>query len=214
MLEYDKELHKLTPPGFDLANYAGTEKLDAHGWLACLWNRLEKGKGYKVIQWTKPLDCQLPDELITYSPDELTSVTFLELEDIVSTQYTSKTYAYLGLDLDMCDEFLIEDFKAELKLARSKAGIAARTRKFSESEFRNWHDVKVLQYLDLHRWHKLQKLESTNNQIGEILFPEDTGGGAGERIRRTMNKHIKTVTSRETIISLLAQTHKQRNSKK
>jgi len=210
MLKYEQELHRLIPPNFGLIHYAGTENLDAQGWLACLWHRLNTGNGYKLTQWTAPLDYQLPEELLNYELEDLASVSFLELDHIIKTKYKSKTYAYFGLDLDMCDDLLIEDFKTELKLARSKSGIAARTRKISESDFSNWHKAKILQYLDLRNWHKLKKLTPTNNQIGEILFPEDTEGEVGERIRRTVNKHFETVTSRKTIISLLAQTHKQR----
>ena len=216
-LKHNQELRKFIPPEFDLSHYAGTAKLGAHGWLACLWHRFNGdvlGNGYickpKPIQWKAPLNCQLPDEFLNYSHEDLSSVSFLDSGHIINTTNTPDTYAYLRIDLDNCDNFLIEDFKTELELARNRAGITARTRIISESEFRNWHEAKILQYMDISHWHELSGLKATQNQIGDILFPEDDRGATGDRTRRTVHKHIETVTSRKTIISLLTQMFKER----
>ena len=221
MFKYEQELHKLLPPEFDLIHYTGTENLDAQGWLACLWHRFKGdvlGNGYNCIpkptQWKDPLNCQLPDEYLRYSPEELSSVSFLDSGYIIDTKNTPDTYAYLKIDLDNCDNFLIEDFKTELELARNRAGVKARTRMITQSEFEKWHEAKILQYLDIRHWLELNELKATSDQIGDILFPENDSGATGERIRRTVKKHIKTVTSRETIISLLAQMYKERAARK
>lgn len=210
--ELDWRMKRLTPPEFKLENYAGTGELDAAGWLACLWHRfcgdaLENGKIFtpEPINWAQPLDCTLPDEILSHEPDEITSVVFLDPDQIIDTTNTPDTYAYLMIDLDMSDSVLIEDFKAELKITRSRADVEARKGIVTEADFRNWQDARILQYLDVCRWQELNDVEATQNEIGVIIFPDDDSGNAGERIRRTVVKHIERATSRQVIISLLAQ---------
>lgn len=218
-----ERLKSITPPDFKLENYKGTAQLSAKEWLACLWHRfsgdvLENGKAMKpgLINWADPLNCSLPDELTKHSSDEISSVSYLDKDQLLIVANTPDTYAYLRVDLDMCDEILVKDFQDELKASRKHLDIEARTRSISNSEFRNWHEARILQYLDVCNWHAENGIKKVKNgELGAIIFSDITGNNSGDgalenKIRKTVEKHIKTVSSRKTIMSLFAQMHQSK----
>ncbi|MFT6910615.1 MAG: hypothetical protein ACJAS1_007348 [Oleiphilaceae bacterium] len=58
---------------------------------------------------------------------------------------------------------------------------------FSKSNFRNWHEARVLQYIDLYQWHELNNTRITDPQAAAIIFPELEG----ERVTQDYEQAVK-----------------------
>lgn len=92
--------------------------------------------------------------------------------------------AFAKVDLYASDDKLIEDFKAWIKTEKEKRLIGVINKNgeldipqkiyrnsVSESSFKEWSKHKVLPYLDLTIWAKVNDLNLIDGMLGEALFP-------------------------------------------
>lgn len=90
------------------------------------------------------------------------------------------------VDLSASLEKIESDFKNWLKAKKKEVGkkVDIPSQGFI-SEKKRLIDNRVFQYLDLQAWFKVKNQKITDNEMAEILFPEDYSKGA-ENIRKTV----------------------------
>jgi hypothetical protein len=94
-------------------------------------------------------------------------------------------FAYLSVDLHAAEEQIIEDFKKCLKNIRKNMQHPTVKKIFSSKDFNQWHEYKILPYLDLTIWGTFSGQKFTQALIGNALFHDEVELDTTERIRRT-----------------------------
>ncbi|AYX27444.1 Uncharacterised protein [Burkholderia pseudomallei] len=114
---------------------------------------------------------------------------------------------WIEVNLTASDESLVKEFKAWLKRLRKEAGIPQIPKAFDESHFADWHEKRLLPYLDLTLWAHLHGGPLNLSALGDALFPDEAQRGAKMRdvepmIRRTTAPRARALMSLETIATL------------
>lgn len=85
------------------------------------------------------------------------------------------------------DEQLIRGFKDWLKQKRKDiADTEGAKKRFNENDFKEWHALRVMAYIDLKIWSKITENDLTNNQIGQLVFPDEFDVDVTERVRKVI----------------------------
>jgi hypothetical protein len=155
----------------------------------------------------------------------------MSLEDIVDEVDGRKAYAELErvpawqihreandtvdgycieVDLGAPDDHLVKEFRAWLKRVRREAGVPQIPKGFGAEHFADWHSKRLLPYLDLTLWARLNGGSINLSVMGYALFPDEPLRGPKMRdveamIRRTVAPQARALTSLEVISTLSRQ---------
>jgi len=210
MFEYDKELREFIPPEFDLAKYrtlsnASIESWDynfsarffvhadivdpivpkiTRGYLNDILERLEHYIFFGDIT-THPKYTKRSKMHPSINPLQVDYVVDQYSKLIPKLQGSAGKETLLNVNLYESDAVLIEDFKQWLQVERDKKEVEPLRNHYSEAKMRRWHEFRVLAYLDISLWHKLNNITCTNGRMALILYPDDASGIGAERIRKT-----------------------------
>lgn len=88
-------------------------------------------------------------------------------------------------------EKVLEEFEVWLDSERQKIGMDG---KYTNSDFKCWTNFCVLPYLDLKIWSKLNNVTIPDNQMGKILFPDESGVDLSDRVKETKEMADKLMT--------------------
>lgn len=114
------------------------------------------------------------------------------------------TFAFV--DITASDERLIEEFKSWLKEARARAKmVEPKPHKFTSADLMKWHEKQVLPYIDLTNWAQLKDIKITQQEIGNVLFPNDYDISLDDRIRRTVKPLVEELQLSNTICAISMQ---------
>lgn len=112
---------------------------------------------------------------------------------------------WLEVDMNCSDNEILADFKSWLKRARSNSDGLSKSRErklktFSKASLSNWHLAKVLPFIDLVTWNKLQGNKVSYKVYGEILYPDpkDLTDKTG-KVENTVIPHVTKLMSIETL---------------
>lgn len=106
------------------------------------------------------------------------------------------------IDYNFSDEFLIENFKKCLAIARKKYKSTYRT-PYRTSDFQHWAKLGVLPYLDLLTWSLEENKHITHRVLANALYPY--GDKGEETIRKTTTPLVEEIVSQNSMIQLHAQ---------
>lgn len=99
-------------------------------------------------------------------------------------------YVPVSVDLAATDDRILMDFTAWLATARAlvkqHSGKDPPPKRFSQAEFGKWHSNRVLPYIDIRLFSDLLGVPLTQQQIGDLLFPDDLDANVAEKIRKTV----------------------------
>jgi hypothetical protein len=128
-----------------------------------------------------------PREDITYH-DIYNQPMLYEIDDPKSEGYTG-LFVDVSLDL-MSDEEMLASFKILLKKWRKQTGIeepsSDNRRRFGASTIAKIYQYKIMPYLDIARWAKINDVSVSNEIYARVLFPDPLPSGeikGGSHIR-------------------------------
>lgn len=90
---------------------------------------------------------------------------------------------------------LIDQYKLKLKIPNRK--------NFCLSQTNRWHQLRLIEYLDLILYSKIHDLKFTDEYIGSILFPRDLNSSLSEKIRKTIRPKALSLISTQYITALM-----------
>ena len=131
--------------------------------------------------------------------------------------------SWLEVDMDCSESEIREEFSAWLKRAKQKQKAEKKSKRrehklniLNKVTFRKWHDERVLAYIDLAMWNKLNGNDVTNNTYGEILFPDPRDIRSKEKkVEDTIQQYALELTSPDflrRVFKLLSDTDRKKNS--
>ena len=116
------------------------------------------------------------------------------------------------VDLGTSDDNLLKGFKAWLKATRAAADIPRITRDFDAADFSDWHEKRLLPYIDLDLWARAHDGKLTLPVLGYVLFPDEPERaavrGVESVLRRTVAPAAQMLLSKEMISALSIQARK------
>lgn len=137
---------------------------------------------------------------------------------------TFATEAHLFVDLSVDDKTLVESFKTWLRADRElmdKAGIEWRRPvlrgsggkgQFSNTERKNWSDLRVLDYLDFLILSKAQGVPMpTAERLGAWFFPGQPRFDVVDCVRQRVKKRAAWLTSRQVLRSMSIQAEAEKS---
>ncbi|VWD17385.1 DUF6387 family protein [Burkholderia contaminans] len=117
----------------------------------------------------------------------------------------------IDVDLGASDEEIIKDFKLWLKGIRKEAEIPVIRRALSQEDFNDWHQKRLLPYLDLVLWSAARGGSFTSSVLGYVLFPDEGAQnhvrGIESVIRRTIAPQARALVNWQLVKALYRQTH-------
>jgi hypothetical protein len=120
--------------------------------------------------------------------------------------------AFLKVNLDAPDKIIEHDFKTWLCRAKEAFSAAEKQKEFTKAQgFRNWAAAKVLEYLDVMHWNKLNNGSPSYQDLANIVYLGE--GKGGEQIKNPTKKHADRLMTREAIITLAYQVLHERQGK-
>jgi len=225
MFEYDEELLELIPPEFDLAKYRTLSDATIEDWNYNFSARFivhldmidaedsidpKISKGYfddalnKLEHYiflgdirTHPKYTKRTAIHPSVNPLQVDDVIDRHLKLIPKLQVEAGKVTLLNVNLYESDAVLIEDFKQWLQFEREKKEVEPLRNHYSDARIRRWHQFRVLAYLDISLWHKLNDITCTNGQMALLLYPDDTSGIGAERIRKTTKPMASEVMDKQ-----------------
>lgn len=116
----------------------------------------------------------------------------------------------IEVDLGASDKHLVDEFKAWLKQIRKDAGVPQIPKQYGSDNFADWHEKRLLPYLDLTLWARLHGGGINLSALGDALFPDEALRGSKMRdvepmIRRTTGPRARAMISLEVIATLTRQ---------
>lgn len=111
------------------------------------------------------------------------------------------------VNLNATDDNLTRDFAAWLARTRQATGITTAKKQFDQRDFDQWEKYRILPYLDLTMWARVNNVQLTQQTLGEALFPNEIDVSLAERIRKVIDPVARKMRSQvflETLRSQLA----------
>lgn len=208
-MNYDDDLKKLIPPGFDLNKYRGLSNANKNIWRVNLTSRQLvrmdiNDKDYGKAEQRLLDNVQLGDvssNLIVRDDDYIPIVKFEKDEDFkkylklsdTDKHFRARYWPLIQVDLNETDTLLVDEFKRWLEKTRLENNIKS-THVLSPARLKKLYQHRVLQYLDVYLWARLKGLKITQKQFGLIIFPDDRSGDQASLIRKnTVPTMIKSM---------------------
>lgn len=104
------------------------------------------------------------------------------LLDIPLHEHFNLPECLVYVDIFANREKVLEEFKEWLDSERQKIGM---DEKYTNSDFECWTKLCVLPYLDLRIWSRLNNVTIPDNQMGKILFPDESDVDLTELAKET-----------------------------
>ncbi|TPQ24336.1 hypothetical protein C2U68_20270 [Methylomonas koyamae] len=137
-----------------------------------------------------------------------------ELELFLQDHFYSTWYydkAFLLVNLHATDEHIMEDFKNWLIKTRESSSKKSAKKAFTEIDFKEWTEYKILPFIDLKIWGEISGHRLTNSVVGNLLFPEEPEIDTTERIRRTTKPKAERLLNSSIIDAFGVQVRKDLN---
>ncbi|WP_288356489.1 DUF6387 family protein [uncultured Cycloclasticus sp.] len=213
----------LAPQQFNIDNYESTARLTAQQWYENLLHRLfvNTYQEQSDIEMAKMINLRNISTGSRYEKDHTSgffdqflnrkSVSTLTRDEHIHMLKTPKLRhgnAFALVDLAVPSSILEKDFKSWIEEQRQQLNINARKIQLTKTKLRDWHNSMVLPYIDLIKWHELNKTKITDSEMGKILFPitHQNDCEVGEKIKRTTRKkHAQNILSKSNLRALVAQ---------
>ncbi len=219
------------PNWFNLAKYEFTKNLDALGWFKQLvirglhFIKAEKINGEVLIEPAHAETLKIIIPIIHKNPHLLIDdSTAHSLRASIQQDHNSKkleqslgvypvqikyasTKTPLGVyqvNYNFSDDFLIENFKHCLAVARKKYKSCYRP-PYQKSDFKHWVKLGVLPYIDLLMWSVEAKKHITHRVLANALYPY--GDKGEETIRKTTTPLVEEILSPYSMVQLHAQAY-------
>ncbi|MDS0802850.1 DUF6387 family protein [Burkholderia cenocepacia] len=116
-----------------------------------------------------------------------------------------KSDFWIKVDLGAPDDFLVKEFAAWLRSTRKAAQIPRMPSAFTNEHFADWHDKRLLPYIDLTLWARANDAYIQPALIGNLLFPDDLDRDIPAVVRRTVAPSARAICSWSVISALNAQ---------
>jgi hypothetical protein len=203
MAQYKKELLDLVPPEFCINNYKNSAQFSSQDWFMAICKRgavnawLSEGNidraRNRSIENIREGAAELIHIVEYYGG---TGVDDFDIEHYDSYhQGTIGSDCFAVVDLKVPDDLLVTSFLTWVENKRLERGVKATNKVITPAKSRQWHDARILQYMDVTQWHRINNLNPTSGQIGLILYPDDNRGAVAERLR-VVKKHIVELSSK------------------
>jgi hypothetical protein len=114
-------------------------------------------------------------------------------------------YIHAAIDLSAPDEILVEHFKKYVAQQRASLNWQSREKTVSERDFRDWHHLRLLPFLDLTLWSKASGIKLTNIHLANLLFPDEYDVDLVSRVRRTVRPKAENLLSQDILNALETQ---------
>lgn len=135
--------------------------------------------------WTKDkhLECWMRENRLRNNPDLVA--------DIVKAVDDFEAKIPIVIDLNDPDSTIKKNFEQWLEDARDRFGKKVKNTPITSKQIQKWKELKILAYIDLKLWCKINKLkEPTNSQFETLLYSEVRipvrNQDPGETVRRTI----------------------------
>jgi len=173
-------------------------------------NNLSKFKAYRFLYDSKNKSEIVKDfERFELLGDESSKEERRSLIDKYSHPFTDVVADYhevfLDVNLRASDEHIVSEFKDWLAEKRKELTEFNRRKKFTQTEFRDWHDFKLLAYWDLTFITSFEGYTVPQHVLGQALFPRDVEVDTTERIRKVVQKKHQFLISEGCLGPLLRQ---------
>jgi len=197
MYKYNKELFKFIPPKFNLDNYANTAQFVSEDWNVAFLMR-DTVEEY-LLQGQ--IDRAKHRSSLNIRMGAAESIRYIKfsggtgVEDFDQESYdlhqqgTEGSNCFAKVELKMPDNLLVKAFSEWVKNKRFERDVKATNNKITSAKSRQWNEARILQYLDVTQWHRINDLKPTQEQVGLIIYPDDNRGAVDERLK-TIKKHI------------------------
>lgn len=126
------------------------------------------------------------------------SERFYESNDHLNDFYSDLGVRYLKINLNSSDEMLIAEFKNWLQTQRNSYEIKYPEKEIKDSIFLDWHKNKLLAYWDIVFIAKYEKIDITNDFIGQLLFPDEIEVTLSERVRKVIKPKVDRLFTEQT----------------
>ncbi len=197
MYEYSKEILEFVPPEFNLDNYRNSAQFVSEDWLMAIVKR----QSVDVFLSEGLIDRARSRSAVNIREGAAELIHIIKygggtgVEDFVQELYdnyhqgTVGSDCFAAVDLRMPDDLLVSSFEAWVENKRLERGVKATNKAITPAKSRQWSNARMLQYMDVTQWHRINNLKPTHGQIGLIIYPDDDRGGSTERLR-IARKHL------------------------
>ncbi|MDR8077634.1 hypothetical protein KPA96_18410 [Burkholderia cenocepacia] len=124
--------------------------------------------------------------------ETLKSIPAWKMNDDVGVR---NDYFMVAVDLGASDEMLVREFKTWLKSTRKAVGSARIKPAFTQRDFEEWHEKRLLPYLDLSLWAAARGAHFTLPVLADALFPNVIHVGVEDRIRKVVAPDAEFIVS-------------------
>ncbi len=112
---------------------------------------------------------------------------------------------HVTVDLYASEEKLVDDFRRLVRETRVAMGIPNLQKRFTHSDFAEWHQYRVLAYLDLAAWAEIHGVRISQQAVGVALFPDEYNIGLADRVRKTVDPLARVAVAPSSIEALFSQ---------
>jgi len=112
---------------------------------------------------------------------------------------------FIAVDLGVPDDQLVKEFKKWIGDTRKAAGTASIPRRYNNKDFVDWHENRLLAYLDLTFWASTRNKEFTHKTVAHAIFPFGSEKRDSEIVRRTIRTKANRIVSDEVVSALNGQ---------
>ena len=159
----------------------------------------------EAISCLSNLDEDTIYETINHSADD--AFNLYCLDDIEAARHDG--YTILSIDLNAPDKLLIEQFKNNIQQCKEARRIGLNKKKgvssikeITQKDMDRWYNQQVLAYIDIKFWSDYSEDGLTNEQIGNILFPNEYDKSLAEKVRNTVSVIAKEILNTSVIRAL------------
>lgn len=82
----------------------------------------------------------------------------------------SSNKIYLSVDVTCSNDYLIDKFKSKLEKYRSSQNFKLRKSEYNDDNFKKWHDLAILPYLDLSLWAKANEVSIKPHVFSKAIY--------------------------------------------
>jgi hypothetical protein len=152
------------------------------------------------------LEANLYDDDLELIPDtNLTDIALTPHDVNIRQQLNiALPLAYVAINLSSTDEQIQKDFKHWLIHYRKEVECHSKKKLFKQADFDSWVKYGVIPYLDLIFISGLEGKKITQEQMADLIFPDEFGVGSG-RIRETTKPKAERLIKDKTHEALSVQ---------
>jgi hypothetical protein len=116
----------------------------------------------------------------------------------------------VAVDLGASDEMIIREFKTWLRATRKAVGSARIKPAFVRQDFEDWHEKRLLPFLDLTFWALVRGGHFTLPVLADAIFPNVIHVGVEDRIRKVIAPDAAFIVSPHMVSAMNVQLNAER----